>query len=136
MDVNGDSMFPIGVAGGKPAAITKGGQDDDISDWDEVWKTIRHAHTRLYLAYDPSGKTNAVFLKKASEDGDGTEWLVVHAAEPMSYVIRAAGGPHKGWYLDYSKEVVDLGNGVKGHLLILSEKPGNIKKVQIDDISP
>jgi hypothetical protein len=56
-----------------------------------------------YLAYDPTGRSNRVFLRP--EPGEGTDWFVGvggRAREGERGAIQAASGPLKGWYLDVS----------------------------------
>jgi hypothetical protein len=51
-----------------------------------------------YLAYDPSGKSTAVFL--TAEPGEGTDWLVGRSRqEGERGRIQAAAGPLQSWYL-------------------------------------
>jgi hypothetical protein len=76
-----------------------------------------------YLAYDPAGKSNAVFL--TPRPGGGTQWTVSPGG-PYGpgdrAAIRVGSGPKKGWYLGV--EAVQENKGgrtVTVHRLVLSE---------------
>jgi hypothetical protein len=94
-------------------AVTKGrltvgkasGRKDnqDAPDrWYILGTKIKSSDGGGYLAYDPTGKDNRVFL--TAKPTEGTEWsMILRKRSPGDEehgVIRAATGPRKGWYLD------------------------------------
>jgi hypothetical protein len=77
--------------------------DQDAPDrWYILGTQIKSSDGGGYLAYDPSGKDNRVFL--TARPAEGTEWsLSLRKRSPGDEehgVVRAATGPRKGWYLD------------------------------------
>jgi hypothetical protein len=77
-----------------------------------------------YLAYDVSGKDNAVFLTPRA--GEGTQWIITpitRGREEERGEVQAAAGPFKGWRLDVEEreEKAEGGEGktvtVRRHLL-------------------
>jgi hypothetical protein len=77
--------------------------DQDAPDrWYSLGTKIKSSDGGGYLAYDPSGKNNRVFL--TATPTEGTEWsLSLRKRSPGDQehgVIRAATGPRRGWYLD------------------------------------
>jgi hypothetical protein len=85
-----------------------------------------------YLAYDPTGKSNAVFL--TTKPGSGTQWTVrlqnpppkneCGPFGPERAAIRVGSGPKRGWYLSVEAVQENRGGGtVTVHRLVLSESP-------------
>lgn len=77
--------------------------DQDAPDrWYILGTKIKSSDGGGYLAYDPSGKDNRVFLTPTPTAG--TEWsMSLRKRSPGDEehgVIRAATGPRRGWYLD------------------------------------
>lgn len=78
-------------------------EDQDAPDrWYILGTKIKSSDGGGYLAYDPMGKDNRVFLTAAPTEG--TEWnMSLRKRSPGDQehgVVRAATGPRRGWYLD------------------------------------
>src|SRR5262245_47721028 len=93
----------------------------------------------MYLAYDPTGKRDGVFL--VAKKGKGTLWSLEppRGADAEVYRIRAAEGVNKGWYLDAGgkaeRKRPAKGKPFDAHPLRLTKKPG-VSRFEITRISP
>jgi hypothetical protein len=91
---------------------------DAADRWFILGTRIKSSVGGGYLAYDPAGKEDQVFL--VARPGEGTEWSVsvVGGREGQRGVIRAATGPMKGWYLDV-EDRADKATDGKGKAVVL-----------------
>jgi hypothetical protein len=140
------NRFTIHNSDGKPKEFVKvwlgeaavGGRSwlgllEDDSDAPERWyilgSQIKSSSGGGYLAYDPEGKSNRVFLSR--EAGKGTDWTVSLEHFDREEKARERGpvtayrGPMAGWALDVEKvrEKLEDGDSVTVRRLVLSKKP-------------
>jgi hypothetical protein len=97
-----------------------------------------------YLAYDPRArdptKDNGVYL--ADQHGPGTAWeqTLLKGEDDGDYVIQAAAGPLKGWYLDVADQPETVrdsqGRPQTVYPVFLSQKPKRLPKVDLIPVAP
>jgi hypothetical protein len=106
-------------------------EDGDAPErWYILGAQIKSSTGGGYLAYDPEGKSNRVFLSR--EAGKGTDWTISleHPAGVDPAIergtIAAYWGPMSGWSLDIEEvkeKPKDGGEPVTVRRLVLSKKP-------------
>jgi hypothetical protein len=139
----------LGVVGGDVRVVSS---EPEFYDWElnvitETPRTIRVLRPEnwsgWYLAYDPEGKDNGVFLARKS--GPGTQWVLTKVrgkGEGLHvYAIQPASGKSKGWYLDIAAEGEKLkdkeGKPFTAYPVFLAEQPKHLPKgATILEIAP
>jgi hypothetical protein len=95
------------VRDGKPCVGTVSTDaDKEAPDhWFLGGNSIKSSVGAGYLAYDPTGKSDKIFL--STKFGSHTEWQIVQTRgktpgdrDEVRATIRAANGPMKGWEID------------------------------------
>jgi len=88
-----------GLALGNTGGKTRLADEDATAEWYVDGTRIKSKSGR-YLAYDPTGKSDKVFL--VDRPGAGTDWSVSvpgKEKEDERAAVRATAGAVKGWYL-------------------------------------
>jgi hypothetical protein len=105
-------------------------EDSDAPErWYILGSQIKSSTGGSYLAYDPEGKSNRVFLSR--EAGKGTDWTIGLEHFDREEQARERGtiaaywGPMAGWSLDIEEtmEKPKDGDPVTVRRLVLSKKP-------------
>jgi len=139
------------VVAGKPLLVTRLPEGDSREAYWEVSTDPDSGNTAIrpfdgpwrgrYLSYDSTGKDKTVFL--SFERRDNSIWKPSTTGPSSSgsrKMLQAAAGELRGWFLDFAEEEerIPVGDGkiVVGHRLILSEKPGRIRQLQMSNVSP